>query len=99
MSSSDRAPSTGNVRAEVLQQMPAVELFAVSCATGRSDADYPFTAAFYESAAYMHYKKVHFADVLPRVMKDIVGADGSPQRSLILWDARFIGRGDVAAAS
>jgi len=70
--------------------MPAVELFAVTYAEGKFGADYPFTSAFYESAAYSKYKKHHFDDLLPKTMGDAAGPDGAPQRSLLLWDARSI---------
>lgn len=75
------------------ESMPAVEVFALVCATGHASSDYPFTSAFYESSAYRVYRKRHFPDMmLPSTMGDLPCVEGSTRggRHLVLWDARFI---------
>lgn len=82
--------SAADERASILLNMPAVEVFDVSPVPGKEAADYPFTTAFYESAAYASYRKVHFPDLmLPCTMEDAVGVPGAAQRSILLWDPRF----------
>lgn len=82
--------SAADERASILLNMPAVEVFDVSPVPGKEAADYPFTTAFYESAAYASYRKVHFPDLmLPCTMEDAVGVPGAAQRSFLLWDPRF----------
>lgn len=86
----DQPASDGELQ-EILANMPAVELFDVAFVTGQEQADYPFTSAFYESAAYTAYRKVHFPDlILPRTMQDAAGPAGGAQRQFLLWDARFL---------
>ena len=76
------------MRAAIVAHMPAVEVFGVTCASGKTAADYPFTMAFYASAPYAHFKKQHFDDLLPKTMADTVPSDGAPQRVFLLWNAR-----------
>lgn len=62
------------------------------CASGKQGFEYPFTLAFYESKAYMHYRKKHFSDLmLPGTVGGAAGAtDEEGSRSPLLWDARFL---------
>eukprot|EP00168_Porphyra_purpurea_P016123 TRINITY_DN5133_c0_g1_i2.p1 TRINITY_DN5133_c0_g1~~TRINITY_DN5133_c0_g1_i2.p1 ORF type:complete len:322 (+),score=8.55 TRINITY_DN5133_c0_g1_i2:94-966(+) len=68
--------SSVDMRAKIVSRMPAVELFGVVCARGQTGADYLFTMAFYESAAYGHFKKQHFDDLLPKTIADAASPDG-----------------------
>jgi len=92
-----REAESGNAesgqRAVVVSEMPAVEVFGLVYTEGMADADYPFTSCFYESAAYSHFRKRHFADyILPSTMVDASAVDslGIARRSVVLWDAHFV---------
>lgn len=78
--------------ADLMEHIPAVEVFGVQCVEGRDAADYPFTSAFYESSAFALYRKEHFRDlILPGTMADVANGDAERGlRSLLLWDARFL---------
>lgn len=83
--------SQEDLRAQFLSHMPTVDLFEVKSAPGRSNADYPFTTALYESSPYGHYSKQHFYYLmLPRSMEDSSCARDGTVRSFLLRDARFI---------
>lgn len=70
--------------------MPAVQVFKVYFVTGREAADYPFTRAFYESAAYSSFRKRHFPDLmLPCTMGEAAESPAAAARSFLLWDPRF----------
>lgn len=78
-------------RSNILVNMPAVEVYDVTCADGKQDGDYPFTSAFYESAAYAPYRKRHFPDyIVPCSMREAASCGGPVQRSFLLWDLRYM---------
>lgn len=77
-----------------LDDMRAVELFALVVADRQAGADFAFTCAFYQSVAFSYYLKKHFIDLmLTRSMKDAHAVESLnlAQRSPVLWDSLFIG--------
>jgi len=79
--------------AAIKEHMPAVEIFAVVCTDEQAAKDYPFTSAFYESAAYKHFRKQHFEGdlILPTSMAETQASTNleSATHLRVLWDARF----------
>lgn len=94
MNSDGTGPASAPTQVQILANMPAGELFCVIAAAGMDGAEYPFTSAFYENAAYAVYKKRHFCYlILPRtipMMGDDMGAAAAGQRQMLLGDARFL---------
>lgn len=69
-----------------------MEVFGLVCESGRASSDYPFTY-FYESTAYVAFRKRHFPDFLmPKTMADAsaAGSLGLAQRALVLWNAAYV---------
>jgi len=69
--------------AAIEEHMPAVEIFAVVCTDEQAAKNYPFTSAFYESAAYKL--------ILPTSMAETQASTNleSATHLRVLWDARF----------
>lgn len=89
---SEAGGGEGGQSAEVLIEMPAVEVFGLVCERGREGAGFPFTY-FYESTAFFSFRKRHFPDfIMPKTMVDASGCDSLDlaQRSLLLWNALYI---------
>ena len=77
---------------QVIQRMPAVEVYGVVPSVGQESTDYPFKTLFYESSSYQHFKKVHFDDRIPSTMAGVcrVGPNSSPVMQVMLWNVLFL---------